>query len=94
MKDILKIEVSFPLGVEITSEQQQELTKVISSICDSYNKQNPTRVMWPFGQGYKLLSNLFMLDDGEPMEFDLNCYHIEVSEREAYEGENKNAKRN
>lgn len=92
MKDILKIEVSFPLGVEITSEQQKELDKVISSICDSYNKQNPTRIMWTFGQGYKMLSNLFMLDDSEPMEFDLSCYQIEVSEREAYKGENKYAR--
>ena len=94
MKDIFKIEISFPIGVEITSEQQQELDKVISSICDVYNKQNPKRIMWPFGQGYKLLSNLFTLDDSEPMEFDLHCYQIEVSEREAHEGENNNAKRN
>ena len=40
------------------------------------------RVMWPFGQSFKMTVHPLMLSDDEPIPFDESCYEIEVVERE------------
>lgn len=57
---INKIEVVFPLQVEMSNNLQQELCEVIRKICKEYEKNNPGRAMWPSGIGSKMLSNPFM----------------------------------
>jgi hypothetical protein len=43
--------------------------------------------MWPFGEGAKLLTNLYTHTDEEPLEFEDSIYHFEVSVRETHPSE-------
>lgn len=78
-----KILITFPVDVEFTSAQLQQLDQAVGNICSTYEQQNPGRIMWPFGHGALMTKNPFFLVENEPMEYDEDCYHIEVAEREA-----------
>lgn len=85
MSKISQIEISFPLGVELTNDDQRALIAIASRICDRYEAENPSRVMWPFGVGQKMLADPVKLSDDEPIPFDDNCFQITCSERENYD---------
>lgn len=85
MSGFRAIEISFPSAVELTNADQQALVSLISEICRRYEANRPGRVMWPFGIGMKLLTNLMAHSDDEPLEFDEGVFSIECSEREDYD---------
>jgi len=87
MSKITGIEISFPVGVELTNKDMQALDRLLTRVCDRYEEANPKRVMWPFGQGSKMLKNPLMLSDDEPIPFDDNVYAVEMAERERYDTE-------
>ena len=80
--NVQRIEIDFPVTVELTQAHQQILNQVLTMICTDYERANPSRVMWAFGQGFKMLANPLALSDDEPIPFDENTYHIEIAERE------------
>lgn len=79
MSKLFKVEISFPVGVDLPPGWDRALDALIGMVCEAYEEQHPDRVMWPAGQGSKPLWR-------EPMEpeFDDSVYFIEVAEREAY----------
>lgn len=80
--NITKIEIDFGERVELTTQDLQRLDSVIRGVCARYCEDNPERTMWPFGSGFKMTVNPFMVSDDEPLPFDMNVYHIECIERE------------
>lgn len=44
---IQSIEIEFPIEVELPEGFQQELNKLLDTVCKLYEKQNPTKVMCP-----------------------------------------------
>lgn len=84
MTRIHKLEISFPVEVEVENQDLILLARAAKRICARYEGSNPTRVMWPFGQGAKMLANPLMLSDDEPIPFDDSVYNIEVAERERH----------
>ncbi len=79
MSKLQKIEISFPVGIDLPPGWDRTLDALVGMICEQYEEDNPTRVMWPAGQGAKPLWR-------EPQEpdWDTSVYYIEVAEREAY----------
>ncbi len=77
-----RIEINFPVDVKIRHEYFKKLNDLVDLICKDYERENPTRVMWPFGEGFKMMVNPLMLSDDEPIPFDESCHEIEVAERE------------
>lgn len=43
------IEITFPVAVELTKDDQRELQDVVRKICKRYEEQNPGRVVGLFG---------------------------------------------
>ena len=79
MNKLQKIEIVFPVGVELPPGWERVLDALVDMVCEAYEQQNPTRVMWPAGQGSKPIWR-------EPQEpdWDDSVYFIDVAEREAY----------
>jgi hypothetical protein len=77
---IQKIEVVFPVPVEVPPGFSRLLEGVVGMVCEKYKAENPERSMWVFGVGSKPLFQ-------EPLEpkWDDSIYFIEVAEREADE---------
>lgn len=84
MKQIYRLEVSFPCGVEVTDDDARILDGLAAEICRRYERENPGRVMWPFGHGAKMLCHPLQIVDDEPIPFDETTYHVEVAERADY----------
>lgn len=84
--NILRIEVTFPVGVELSDSWQQRLISLVDEVCTAYELSHPGRVMWPFGVGSKItylpLTREEELERG--IELDDNTLSIEVAERERY----------
>lgn len=85
---ISKIEISFEAAVEPPEGFFRALDGLVGMICRKYQAENPDRVMWPSGHGSKMLSNPFLVGDDEPLKFDTSVYHLEVTEREDFHGQN------
>lgn len=88
MSKVQRIEINFPVPVEVPSGFENLLAAAVDMVCKQYEVQNPYRVMWPAGQGSKILSMPMTRAEeeaGQGMEFDDLCYEISVSEREAYD---------
>jgi len=86
---VQRIEIDFPCTVEFPGGFEQALASLVGMVCKAYEKENPSRVMWPSGQGYKP-TYIPMTREEEKvrgMEFDETIYHIEVCERQAHEKE-------
>lgn len=79
MEKIHKIEISFPLPVELPDDFGMELDKLVNTVCKKYEKEHPGRVMWLAGHGAKILWR-----GPEEPDFDENIYQITVAEREDY----------
>lgn len=69
-----RIEVYFPIPVEITREQHIALDKIVSEICKANTP--PGHVMWPAESGSKITCPIEMLSDEEPIPFDDDTYFI------------------
>lgn len=83
------IEISFPIPVNFPPGFERALDALINMICEAYERENPTRVMWPAGCGCKPI----WMGMNEP-EFDDSTFVIEVAEREATEKELKRRRTN
>lgn len=81
---VIGIEISFPVAVELSRDDQTVLREVVRKICKRYEEENPERVMWLFGYGDKISYMPVMADDDRPMEFDSNILAIECAEREKH----------
>jgi len=82
------IEISFPVDVEITDEEAQQLVKMASAICDRWKATHPGRTMWPFGIGCKPTYIPMTREEeeaGRGIEFDESTFAIECYERADYE---------
>lgn len=98
MQQLQKLEISFPCTVDVPEEVIRKIDALVGEVCELYETQNPTRIMWPAGHGSKInwsrMDAAFLgrpaepnaKESGEP-DFDDSIYEISVSEREAYEGE-------
>ncbi|MFB5646021.1 MAG: hypothetical protein ACE5R3_05415 [Nitrosopumilaceae archaeon] len=78
MNKIRKIEIDFPVAVELPNGFGKKLFDLIGKdICDLYEKQNPSKSLWPSGYGQKPMWR-------EPLEpeFDESILHIQVSIKE------------
>ena len=55
MKDhkITSIEISFGAAVTLPDGWERALDGLIGMVCEQYQRENPTRVMWPAGAGSK-----------------------------------------
>ncbi len=84
MSKIKRIEISFPVEIELPDGFEQALSALVGIVCSQYQKENPTRVMWTAGHGSKPLWN----EPNEP-DFDDSVYVIDVSEREDTTGSNR-----
>jgi len=91
---IVKIEIDFPLPVELPKGWEEKLSNLVSEVCDKYKQEHPDRVMWPAGHGYKPTYIPLTMEDEKHrgMEFDDSIFHISVSEHRNYnyKGEKKN----
>ncbi len=76
---ITQIEIIFPVPVELPPGFVQALDRLVNMVCENYEAANPTRSMWPAGQGAKPIWN-----EPEEPTFDVSILHIEVAEREAH----------
>lgn len=82
-----RIEVTFPVPVDMPDDFQQRLVELIDAVCKAYEAENPGRVMWPFGVGSKITYMPMTREEeeaGRGMEFDDDTLAIECAERERY----------
>ena len=82
------IEITFPTAVNFPGGFERALDALVNMVCEQYQREHPTEVMWPAGYGSKMLSNPLAMSDDEPLEFDDSVYSISVAAREDYYGEN------
>ncbi len=54
MQQIQKLEVSFPCFVDVPEDVIRRIDALVGEVCELYEKQNPTRIMWPAGRGFKI----------------------------------------
>jgi hypothetical protein len=81
-RPVVRIEINFPVGVELPDGFERELDALVDKACKHYERAHPDRVMWPAGHGSKVL----WCEPDEP-DFDPSVYEISVAERERYESE-------
>lgn len=82
---VSRIEVSFPIAVEVTDAFIQELLLLISTgPCTDFERLHREcgAKMWPSTVGAKMLRHPLALEDGESIPFDEDVLHIGVSYRE------------
>jgi len=86
---IQKIEIDFPVPVELPDGFEQTLSSLVGMVCKAYQKENPTRTMWAAGHGFKptFIPMTRKEEEERGPEFDGTIYHIEVCEQEASEKE-------
>ena len=90
LRPIRAIEITFPAPVTMTVEHERMLVQLAGYICDEWCRANPGRVMWPAGQGSKILYMPMTQEEerlGFGMKFDDDVYAINCSERERYPAE-------
>lgn len=99
MSKVQRIEISFPVPVNLPDGWERALDSLLGMVCEQYQRENPGRVMWPAGCGSKpswskqdaaflgIQADRNAPDSGEP-SFDDSVYFIEVAEREDYHGNN------
>lgn len=84
MTKLRRIEVDFPVEVELTEDELRGLDQILTQVCDRYRAAHPDRVMWVFGVGSKMLVHPMLVSDEEPIPFDNDILHFEIAERENY----------
>jgi len=83
--EIVRIEINFPVAVEVCQDDFRILDDIAGEICDRYVVAHPDRVMWPAGMGSKMTVHPLMLSDDEPIPFDDSVFSIDCAERENYD---------
>lgn len=86
LRPIRAVEITFPVPVTLAIEHERMLTQLTGYICDEWCRANPDRVMWPAGQGSKILYMPMTREEEQRrgLEFDDDVYAISCSERERY----------
>ena len=96
---ITRIEIDFGVAVSLPDGWERALDGLVGMVCEQYQRENPTRVMWPSGVGSKpqwskadaaFLGKGAATDapeSGEPT-FDDSVFCIDCTEREDYHGNN------
>lgn len=86
-EDTVRIEVDFPVRVNINGTLFQELVGVITKICDEYEERHPDRVMWPAGMGSKILYMPMTAEEEKTqgMKFSDDVLQISCAERANYQ---------
>ena len=79
-----RIEVDFPVDMELSDDFQQQLMELLSKECAKYEQRYPSRVMWVGGVGDKILWR-----EPEEPDFDDSILSFTVSERERYTDEDR-----
>lgn len=79
---IRSISIQFPVEVDVSSEEAHILHRLVSSICDRWEQDNPTQVLWPCGTGFSPKWEM-----GDIVGFDESAYSIDCSTRDAYESD-------
>lgn len=99
MSKVSKIEICFPTPVELPDGFERTLDALIGMVCEQYQREHPTEVMWPAGYGsrptFSRADAAFLgqkadpnaPDDGEP-SWDASVYQISVACRDDYYGDN------
>lgn len=82
MNKIRKIEVDFPVEVDLPDGFIQDLDELLTKVCKLYKRQHPDRTMWVFGVGQKMMINPMLIEDDKPIPFDDKILHFEIYERE------------
>ncbi len=88
MGKIFKIEVEFPIGVDVTVARCIDLDKVIRNICEENCPGG--YVMWPAGQGQKITYMVMTAEEERerdkkglsPIEFDSSIFSITCAIKE------------
>lgn len=80
-----RIEINFPFLVDFPDGIEEVLHSLVDMICKKYEKENPSRVMWPAGHGARV-----HWSSGKIVDAEREVYCIDVSEREDYYGNNEN----
>jgi len=83
---ISKIEIVFPILIETPEGWEEALSALVDKICKKYERENPGRVMWTAGHGFKPTYIPITAEEGKHrgIEFDDSVFQIEVAEREDY----------
>jgi len=81
---VSQITISFGEPVNLPDGFERALDGFIGMVCEQYQRENPTRVMWPSGHGHQP-----QWRGGEIVGFDSSTYSIECTEREDFHGENE-----
>lgn len=81
-----QIKITFPVGVELSKRDQEDLIDLAGRICKRYEAQHPDRVMWPAGVGAEPVD----IWSDEP-RFDDSVFCVDVAERERYESDHPDA---
>jgi hypothetical protein len=86
---IQKIEIDFPIAVNMSVEAQTALNKAIEIICKEYEENNPGRVMWTFAHGCKPTYIPMTAEEEKHrgIEFDKSIFHMEIAERQGHQSE-------
>lgn len=79
--EVSKIEIFFPVKVNLTPQKQKAIYDIISDLCDENTPKG--MVMWPFGIGSKpTYIPMTKEDEAERgIEFDDQVFFIECSAR-------------
>lgn len=76
------IHIQFNVAVEVTTEESRALLSLVSRICNRWEHENPSRVLWPAGQGF-----MPQWEGGDITGFDETVFSIDCSTRAAYSNE-------
>lgn len=87
---IHRIEITFPVGVDLPRGVEQELVEIADRICRAYEAEHRDSVMWPAGIGNKVTYMPWTAAEeaaGRHMEFDDSVFAIDCTERERFDTE-------
>lgn len=86
-EDTSRIEITFPVPVELTNDDQRVIDAIAAEVCDRWERAHPGRVMWPAGIGSKITYMPMTRAEelaGKHMEFDTGVLSIDCAERADY----------
>lgn len=86
MSKARRLEINFPVPVEIGDCAFREIVDAVSDICDAYERAHPDRLMWPAGMGAKPTYIPMTAEEEKTrgIEFSDDVQEIECFERERF----------
>jgi hypothetical protein len=82
-----RIEIKFAAPVTMPEGFDRALAALVGMVCERYQMDNPSRVMWTASFGNRPLFSMVNPEEG-PLAFDNTTYQIGCEEREDYYGDN------